>query len=135
MSQSSVPKPRHDQATLGAIRTFIEENLPDDATLEEKSMFGCNCFMVRGHIFLAVKYDGSRILVRVGKAQMDGCLLLDGASKGPIQCMWVDAPHFKGNDNFQVWFDLALSFNAQQPLKECDEAKPGQKRRRGGNKD
>ena len=86
--------------------------------------------MVRGHIFVALKYDGSRILVRVGKERMDAAAELAGASKGPIQCMWVDAPHFKGNDKFKVWYDLAAAFNVQQEAKETDESKPGKKRRR-----
>ena len=55
---------------------------------------------------------------------------IEGASRGPIQCMWVDAPHFKGNDKFAVWYRLAMAFNGKQEAKECDEAKPGQKRRR-----
>ena len=124
-------KRRHDQITLNAIRTFLEENLPDDAALVEKAMFGCQCFMVRGHIFVAVKYDGSRILVRVGNNRMDAAEQLDGASRGPIQCVWVDAPHFKGNDKFSVWYELAAAFNEEHEAKECDEAKPGQKRKRG----
>ena len=123
-------KARHDEASLNAIRTYLEENLPDDAPLEEKSMFGCYCFMVRGHIFIAMKYDGTRILVRVGKEQMDDAVKLDGASQGPIQCAWVDAPHFKGDTRFKVWFDLAATFNAMQEAKQCDEEKPGKKRKR-----
>lgn len=122
--------PIRDQITLNAIRTYLEENLPDSAQLDEKSMFGCNCFMVRGHIFIAMKYDGSRILVRVGKDAMEKAEELEGASRGPIQGMWVNAPHFKGNDNFSVWYELAAAFNARQDAKECDEAKPGRKRRR-----
>lgn len=126
-----MPKTTHDQASLDAIRTYLEESLPDDAPLVEKSMFGCVCFMVRGHIFIALKYDGSRILVRVGKEQMDDAAELEGASRGPIQCVWVDAPHFKGNQRFKTWYDLAAAFNAKQEAKECDEACPGKKRRRG----
>ena len=129
--KTATSKPLHDQATLNAIRGYLEENLPNDAPLVEKSMFGCNCFMARGHIFVALKYDGSRILVRVGKEHMDEAEKLEGASRGPIQCMWVDSPHFKGNDKFTVWYELAAAFNAKQRAKECDEAKPGQKRRRG----
>mmetsp|Transcript_14802 Transcript_14802/g.24689 ORF Transcript_14802/g.24689 Transcript_14802/m.24689 type:complete len:130 (+) Transcript_14802:83-472(+) len=123
---------KHDQVALCAVRTYLEENLPDHTAIDERSMFGCHCFIVRGHIFIALKYDGSRLLVRVGTAQMEAALQMEGASAGPIQSVWVTAQHFKGNDRFSRWYELALAFNMSQVMKEPNESRPGKKRKKEG---
>ena len=122
--------PKIDQLTLDCVRTYIEEHLPDDAEIVEKSMFGCTCWCVRGHIFLALKYSGQRLLVRVGKENIAKALTMDGASTGPIQSVFVDAPHFHGNDRLKRWYAQALAFNVTLPTKQPDEQAPGKKRRR-----
>ena len=52
---------------IDCVRIFIEENLPDDAALLEKRMFGMDMFLVRGNMFMGLGLHSQRLLVRIGE--------------------------------------------------------------------
>jgi len=55
-------------AVLDAVRSYVEEHVPEEHTLEERQMFGMAMWLVRGNMFLGVGLNSERLLVRVGDA-------------------------------------------------------------------
>jgi len=60
--------PRVPCAVLDAVRSYVEEHVPEEHTLEERQMFGMAMWLVRGNMFLGVGLNSERLLVRVGDA-------------------------------------------------------------------
>ena len=53
-SAEKLAKRASQSKVLECVRVYLEENLPDDASLTEKCMFGMDMFMVRGNMFIGV---------------------------------------------------------------------------------
>ena len=60
--------PRVPSAIVDAVRSYVEEHMPEEDALEERQMFGMAMWLVRGNMFLGVGLNSERLLVRVGGA-------------------------------------------------------------------
>ena len=57
--------PRLPSAIVDAVRSYVEEHVPEEHELEERQMFGMAMWLVRGNMFLGVGLKSERLLVRV----------------------------------------------------------------------
>lgn len=126
-----LPPPSADSPLVGNVRRFVEENVPDDHTLEERKMFGMAMWMVRGNMFLGVGATSGRLLVRVGEPAVEP--LLSAHPEGVRRCgsehrgfpgtLMVEPEQFRGDAQLRVWFEHAMRHNATMQAKE-PSAKP-----------
>ena len=135
------PRPPQSEESLliGHVRRFIEENLPDNHTLEERRMFGMCMWMVRGNMFLGVGLQSDRMLVRVGEPAVEP--LLEAHPEGVVRCgrelpgahtvfpgtLMVEPAQYKGEAQMRSWFEHALAYNATMRAKE-PSARPRKKK-------
>jgi hypothetical protein len=71
------PKPKRARAPgpssassslVDGVRAYIEEHVPPELfAVEERAMFGCAMFLVRGNMFLGVAMRSERLLARMGE--------------------------------------------------------------------
>ena len=124
---------------LECVRTYLEENLPEDASIADKRMFGMDMFMVRGNMFMGIGYQSKRLLARVGedavvktlaenRPGVARCQSSDG-SRVFSGTLMIDQEEFTGNVKLGKWFALALAYNMSMEEKE-----PGEKARKKARK-
>ena len=130
-------------ATTEHVRTYIEENVPDNYSLEEKKMFGMNMWMVRGNMFIGVGTTSSRMLVRVGEPNVEKILAAHpvgvtrcGAASGRVfkGTLMVEVEQYRGNKALSKWFDYAMAHNKTMVAKEPSD-KPKKKRPRADDEE
>ena len=65
-----------ESALAGAehVRTFVQDQVPEDYSPEEKAMFGMAMWMVRGNMFAGFGIRNERLLVRVGEDAVESIL-------------------------------------------------------------
>lgn len=129
------PRSASASALIGHVRRLVEENLPDDHALEERSMFGMCMWLVRGNMFIGVGLNSERLLVRVGEPAVEP--LLAAHPEGVRRCgqervfpgtLMVEPAQYKGEAQMRAWFEHALAYNGTMQAKE-PSAKP---RKRAG---
>ena len=66
---AAAPKRRKvPSAIVDAVRSYVDEHVPEEDALEERQMFGMVMWLVRGNMFLGVGLNSEQLLVRVGGA-------------------------------------------------------------------
>ena len=105
------------------------ELIPDE-NVQQRRMFGTNCFLVNGNMLICASPRG--LLARVGKDLEEEALKRPHASRcvmggrtmtGFIR---VDPEGFETDEDLKTWVDLARSYVSSLPAK-----KPGEKKPRG----
>lgn len=101
---------------IAAVRDALAEHLGGDASIEERTLFGCHAFMVHEKLCLAVK--GEDLLVRLPPAEHEataetlGLRELDprGGMRGYF---WVEPDAYATRAQWQRWIAGAAAFNPQ----------------------
>ena len=118
------------------VRRFMEENVPDDHTLEERRMFGMLMWLVRGNMFLGVGHDSGLLLVRVGESNVASILAANPAGVRRCQSanssrvfpgtLMVEPDQYRGEARMRTWFEHAMRHNATMQSKHPSD-KPQKK--------
>ena len=132
------PPPPDESLLIGHVRRFVEENLPEEHTVEERRMFGMCMWLVRGNMFLGVGLRSEHMLVRVGEPAVEPLLAahpegvrrcgseLPGAHRVFPGTLMVEPAQYMGDAQMRAWFERALAYNATMRAKE-PSAKPRKK--------
>ena len=135
-------KPPSREAALLAegVQAYLAEHVVDGDALEERQMFGCNMWLLRGHMFLGVQLKSGKLLVRVGEEHVEDVLAQH--PEGVARCvasngrtfsgtLLVQPDQFRGGAKIRSWFEYAARHNGEMVAKEPHE-KPRRKRPRSG---
>ena len=113
---------------LHALRESLAQALADSTPLEERSMFGCQCFFVDGKLCLGVKSD--ELLVRLPPSRHSEFLEMQGLRElspggGMRGYFWIEPQGYASRAQWTLWIREALAYNP--------EAKASPRKRKPGN--
>jgi len=101
---------------IAAVQDALAERLGTQATVQERTLFGCHAFMVDGKLCLGVK--GDELLVRLPPALHDAVAETPGLREldprgGMPGYFWVEPAGYATRAQWLHWVDAALAYNAQ----------------------
>ncbi|MBN9331015.1 MAG: competence protein TfoX [Comamonas sp. SCN 67-35] len=101
---------------IAAVQDALAERLGTQATVQERTLFGCHAFMVDGKLCLGVK--GDELLVRLPPALHDAVAETPGLREldprgGMPGYFWVEPAGYATRAQWLHWVDAALAYNPQ----------------------
>ena len=113
---------------IAAVRDALAEHLGGDASIEERTLFGCHAFMVHEKLCLAVK--GEDLLVRLPPAEHEATAETPGLREldprgGMRGYFWVEPDAYATRAQWQRWIAGALAFNPQAKASPRRRKEPG----------
>jgi len=101
---------------IAAVQDALAERLGTQATVQERTLFGCHAFMVDGKLCLGVK--GDELLVRLPPALHDAVAEPPGLREldprgGMPGYFWVEPAGYATRAQWLHWVDAALAYNPQ----------------------
>ena len=101
---------------IAAVQDALAERLGTQATVQERTLFGCHAFMVDGKLCLGVK--GDELLVRLPPALHDAVAETPGLREldprgGMPGYFWVEPMGYATRAQWLHWVDAALAYNPQ----------------------
>jgi len=101
---------------IAAVQDALAERLGTQATVQERTLFGCHAFMVDGKLCLGVK--GDELLVRLPPALHDAVAETTGLREldprgGMPGYFWVEPAGYATRAQWLHWVDAALAYNPQ----------------------
>jgi len=101
---------------IAAVQDALAERLGTQATVQERTLFGCHAFMVGGKLCLGVK--GDELLVRLPPALHDAVAETPGLREldprgGMPGYFWVEPAGYATRAQWLHWVDAALAYNPQ----------------------
>jgi len=101
---------------IAAVQDALAERLGTQATVQERTLFGCHAFMVDGKLCLGVK--GHELLVRLPPALHDAVAETPGLREldprgGMPGYFWVEPAGYATRAQWLHWVDAALAYNPQ----------------------
>jgi len=101
---------------IAAVQDALAERLGTQATVQERTLFGCHAFMVDGKPWLGVK--GDELLVRLPPALHDAVAETPGLREldprgGMPGYFWVEPAGYATRAQWLHWVDAALAYNPQ----------------------
>jgi hypothetical protein len=112
---------RADESLAKAVRAALKGRVHLQADLAERRIFGCACWMLRGHLLCGVEVG--RFLFRTGpELQAEalarpGARPMDMAGRPMRRFVWVEGASVPDGAALQGWIDLALRFVDRLPPK------------------
>ncbi len=101
---------------IAAVQDALAERLGTQATVQERTLFGCHAFMVDGKLCLGVK--GDELLVRLPPGRHDAVAEMPGLREldprgGMPGYFWVEPMGYATRAQWLHWVDAALAYNPQ----------------------
>jgi len=101
---------------IAAVQDALAERLGTQATVQERTLFGCHAFMVDGKLCLGVK--GDELLVRLPPALHDAVAETPGLREldprgGMPGYFLVEPAGYATRAQWLHWVDAALAYNPQ----------------------
>lgn len=118
------------------METVLVERTRDlipDENVEQRRMFGTNCFLIDGNMLICASKRG--LMARVGKDQEEEALARPHASRclmggRPMSgFIRVEPEGIESDEDLKIWVEMARAFVTTLPPKQANEKKPGRPRR------